>query len=271
MTGRLVRTPAVRLETLRVREGARLAGHGHDVPHLMYVAGGECEERHLGRWRRIPQGTWRVSPGGDVHDLVFTAPARCLLILVPGDPGGACPPPIGDRAFHRNPHFGSLAAELALTSRRGPEASPLTLEAQVLELLAATALPPRASTSPHPPAWLNRVRARIRDEPASPPSARALALEADVHPVYVARAFRHHFGIGLGEYARLVRAERARRLLAETDAPLSHVALAAGFADQAHLTRWTRRLLGRTPLDLRRRHGEAVEVSRVQYGGMPTP
>lgn len=271
MSGRLVETPAVQLETLRVRKGVRLTGHGHDIPHLMYVARGEYEERHLGRWRRVSPGTWRFSPGGDVHDLVFTASSRCLLLLVHGDPGGTPPPRIAEREFHRNRHLDSLAAVLALTSNRGPDASPLTVEAQVLELLAAAALAPRPGKHLPPPPWLNRVRERIRDDPASPPSARTLAVEADVHPVYLARAFRRHFGIGFGEYARLVRSERARRLLAETNAPLSDVALAAGFSDQAHLTRWMRRLLGRTPLDLRRRRGKVSEVSRVQYGVMRTP
>ena len=94
-----------------------------------------------------------------------------------------------------------------------------------------------------------------------------LAAEAGLHPVYVARAFRQHFGIGVAEYARVVRAEHARILLATTEAPIAEIALLAGYADQSHLTRSMRRLLAATPSEIRQLRGRVVQVAGVQEGG----
>lgn len=62
----------------------------------------------------------------------------------------------------------------------------------------------------------------------------------------------------MGEYLRRLRVESAWRQLAITDKPLSVIALDAGFADQAHLTRVFESLMGVTPGAYRaraRRHG----------------
>ena len=49
------------------------------------------------------------------------------------------------------------------------------------------------------------------------------------------------------------RAEQARKLLADKQRPLSDIALACGFADQAHFTRIFKRLTGETPKAFRSR------------------
>ncbi|MDP3908824.1 MAG: helix-turn-helix domain-containing protein [Gemmatimonadales bacterium] len=49
-----------------------------------------------------------------------------------------------------------------------------------------------------------------------------------------------------------MRAAAHARELARADAPLSDVALRAGFADQSHFTRFFRRTMGVTPLAYRR-------------------
>jgi AraC family transcriptional regulator len=68
-----------------------------------------------------------------------------------------------------------------------------------------------------------------------------------VHRVHLAREFRDHFGLTVGDYVRRRRLARARHLLAHTDLPLSAAAADAGFADQAHLTRAFRAAFGTTP------------------------
>jgi AraC family transcriptional regulator len=104
-----------------------------------------------------------------------------------------------------------------------------------------------------------RIRDALHDSPVTPPSTRDLAREANLHPVYVARAFRRWFGCGLADYARRQRLGYAYRRLIDSTAPLSRVAIESGFADQSHLHRELRRRLGRTPGNVRRE-----EVSRVQ-------
>ena len=50
------------------------------------------------------------------------------------------------------------------------------------------------------------------------------------------------------------RVERAQSLLAQSDRTLSEIALTAGFADQSHLTRRFRQVVGITPSEFRRSH-----------------
>lgn len=88
-----------------------------------------------------------------------------------------------------------------------------------------------------PPDWLRSVRDRLHDEFVAPPTACALADEAGVHRVHLARRFRRHFGCSTTEYLRRLRVRAAAAALASTTTPLVHVALDAGFADQSHLCR----------------------------------
>ena len=60
------------------------------------------------------------------------------------------------------------------------------------------------------------------------------------------RAFRQAYGLAPSDYQRQLRVQTARRLLSAGGAP-AQVAADAGFADQAHLTRWFRRYYGVTP------------------------
>lgn len=63
---------------------------------------------------------------------------------------------------------------------------------------------------------------------------------------HLLRVFRDTVGVPPHAYLRQLRVERAKRALEEGQA-IAQVALATGFADQSHLTRWFRRLWGYTP------------------------
>ena len=63
------------------------------------------------------------------------------------------------------------------------------------------------------------------------------------------RHCRAAVGYGPKMLERVLRFQRARRLARES-CSLATVAAMAGYADQAHLTRESRRLAGRTPSDL---------------------
>ncbi|MET9371683.1 AraC family transcriptional regulator [Streptomyces griseoflavus] len=66
------------------------------------------------------------------------------------------------------------------------------------------------------------------------------------HPAHLVRAFSAAYGIAPHQYLMSRRVGRARRMLLE-GWPVSGVAVATGFYDQAHLTRHFRRLVGVTP------------------------
>lgn len=75
-----------------------------------------------------------------------------------------------------------------------------------------------------------------------------------VHPTHVVRAFTRRHGLPPHRYLTGRRIDLARRLLLD-GMPAAEVATAAGFADQSHLTRHFRRMLGTTPVAYARSAG----------------
>jgi AraC-like DNA-binding protein len=100
-----------------------------------------------------------------------------------------------------------------------------------------------------------RIRELIRDSVADPGAGDMSRGELTVDDLAAAagcsryaayRAFRQAYGLSPSDYQRQLRVQTARRLLSAGGAP-AQVAADAGFADQAHLTRWFRRYYGVTP------------------------
>ncbi|MDF2234099.1 AraC family transcriptional regulator [Albimonas sp. CAU 1670] len=84
-----------------------------------------------------------------------------------------------------------------------------------------------------------------------------LAAAAKLSSGHFCRAFKVTTGRTPHAFVVERRLERAKRLMLETDEPLSQVAARCGLSDQAHLTRLFRRHLGATPLTWRRTWREA--------------
>jgi len=129
-----------------------------------------------------------------------------------------------------------LALVLSREYDRAEPNSALVTESLCTEMLDATAAV-FAEAHGRPPRWLRRTRELIHDECASDLGLARIAAEVGLHPVSVTRAFRRHFRCTPGDYLRRCRLSRAAAMLADSDAPLSLIAQAGGFFDQAHLTR----------------------------------
>ncbi len=89
---------------------------------------------------------------------------------------------------------------------------------------------------------------------------RALRLEdicqaAGLSPSYLIRAFKQHYGMTPHAYLLNRRIQRSQHWLRQ-DRDLAEVALAAGFADQAHFQRTFKRQLAATPGQYRDRSGQ---------------
>jgi AraC family transcriptional regulator len=69
---------------------------------------------------------------------------------------------------------------------------------------------------------------------------------------HFSRAFKAAFGTTLSHYIRCRRAGRAKQLMLASNEPLSQIALACGFADQAHYCRVFRNVFGISPNTWRR-------------------
>ena len=101
-----------------------------------------------------------------------------------------------------------------------------------------------------PPGWLPRVMDALDGEGPRPTTA-SLAAALDIHPAWLTRVYRAANGEGIRETVRRKRIEQAVALLRHTRQPPADVAAVAGFADQSHMNRDFRTVLGRTPLTVR--------------------
>lgn len=248
---------------IRVRSyaaGLSQSAHAHADTTITLVVRGALEER-VGRRAQLagpmsvvvkpagtehanrfgPTGTTTLQATLSADDVVRLDPERRLL---------------GRWRWVQSP--AAARAMIELLRRAAGRAAPAGGHAQgaedlLRELLAA--LDPPVDPPAHaPPAWLGEARASLERGEAS---IRALAGRLDLHPVHLACAFRRHHGMGPSEYRRRARIRRAATLLVDSDRPLVEIAYECGFADQAHMTRALRRLLGETPAGLRRLAGAA--------------
>lgn len=105
--------------------------------------------------------------------------------------------------------------------------------------------PPSAVVKRHPAAvhkTIELIHARLADNI----SLDRLAREVGLSPFYLSRLFRRHTGLPPHAYQKQLRIDHARRLL-RRKVPIAQVAAQIGFADQSHLTRQFKQLLGVTP------------------------
>ena len=79
-----------------------------------------------------------------------------------------------------------------------------------------------------------------------------LAAELGGSPEYLGRQFRQLTGMTFSRYLARWRIDQARRKLAETDEPISEIALSLGYFDASYFCKCFRRALGITPREYRK-------------------
>ncbi|MFD7403484.1 AraC family transcriptional regulator [Streptomyces sp. NPDC059866] len=230
------------------------APHAHEELTVGVTVGGlEVIAYRGGRIHSGP-GSIVVLEPGEMHTGGPAAPDGYAYRALYTDPSL-----LGDGTFGGLPHFREPVLddpELARALRaahtdiaRCPD--PLEAESRLPWLL--TALARRHSTAratddtvPGADRIAHAVRDRLADELLAPPSLADLAAELGLSRYQLLRAFRTTMGIPPYAWLAQYRVHRARRLL-ESGLRPAEVAGLVGFADQAHLTRWFRRVLAVTP------------------------
>ncbi|MFF8993221.1 helix-turn-helix domain-containing protein [Streptomyces sp. NPDC014983] len=231
------------------------APHAHDEYTIGVCVGGYEVIDYRGGRIRTGAGTIVVLDPGEVHT---------------GGPGNATdgyayralyaePSLLGEGTAGGAPHFSEPLLddpELAMALARAHaelSACPDPLEAESRLPWLLTALARRHSTArpvhdrvPGAAAIARTVRDRLADELTAPPTLASLAADLGLSRYQLLRAFRTATGIPPYAWLAQYRVARARVLL-EAGLRPAEVAGLVGFADQAHLTRWFRRVVGVTP------------------------
>lgn len=235
--------------------GSSLPWHTHPGPTLCFVYAGAFTESFAGATLECMPGTLKITPAGERHSNRFGR-EETRGLLVEADAArlerlGEHAAVLDERASLRDGRLAGLAWRIAGELRRRDSAAPLAIEALLLEILAAAQRERELRLTGAVPQWLADARDSLHD-PGQAGSLGELAAAVGVHPVTLARGFRKVYGCSVGAYLRRLRVARAARELADTDAPLAEIALAAGFADQSHFSNVFRRETGLSPSTFRR-------------------
>jgi AraC family transcriptional regulator len=216
--------------------------HRHETPHFVLVLRGIYLTEARNQDGPCSSSTLIFNPAGTTHRDCFRSRNGRFLSITPTLKGS--------RSLDRDSPVArvlaggsvcSLTARLiteAIECEFEPERHPssLVLESLGLELIGQLLRPEERNESLRIPDWLLRTKEMIEDCAGSEITIADLAAAVAVHPVYLARAFRKHFGNSPGEYLRRKRLLRVQRLLMNTRLPLVEVALQCGFSDQSRMT-----------------------------------
>lgn len=207
---------------------------------------------------------------GARHD----CPAGSIVVMKPGDAhtGYSVGGPfsyrmfyVSDHAFRRAlgeagalPHFDQVVLDdlpwavhlRALHQMLEYPAHPLEYQLRTDEALSAfarafgAATPPERGGREHKA--VTQVKAYLHAHYRESVSIDDLAVLTGLHRAYLIRSFHREVGLPPYAYLMQLRVRDAKRLLAQGE-PIAQVAIAVGFADQSHLTRTFKRILGVTP------------------------
>lgn len=181
---------------------------------------------------------------------------------VDSEPAAGGPSVRGQGFSVRNLH--SVMMELcaairsALDDERGTAEESLRRASEILEGVSemenVTKEPVRGGLCP----WqVRKVTSHVEAHLDRPIKNEDLAMLVRLTPSHFGRAFRNSFGEPPHEYVIRRRVELAQGLMLSTDASLSEIALDCGLADQSHLTRLFRRIVGESPSAWRRARSSA--------------
>jgi len=203
----------------------------------------------------------------DLHgefDFVLVELSRAFVTNVCYERGGSTISGFASLLGRKDPIFGHLAQALALTLDSRSEASPLFVEQ--LGVALGTHLLDRYGKAPSGPSdkksrrlsSLQETRAKdmLLAKTQDGVSLEEIASACNLSRSYFIRAFRETMGRTPHQWLVERRIDRARDLLKHTDASLSEIAVACGFADQSHFTRTFSQLVGAPPGTWRRETGK---------------
>ena len=233
----------------------QLSRHSHELTNIAFVLNGSFTEVLDRRSIECRPQSLLIKPAGETHANIYgRAGMRCLLIELQRQQVEALQSwskTLNQVNHVRGGSFSMLGMRIYREFRLLDGVSPLAIEGLMLELVAHLSRQFDIPLDAKRPRWLDQARDILEADFLSTMNLARLAAEVGVHPVHLARVFRKHFGCTPGEYVRHLRIDYACRELSRSDTSLAEIALAAGFAHQAHFSRLFKAQTGMTPTEFR--------------------
>ena len=244
------------LSETRYTPGSTLPSHSHESHYFGLVLSGTYKENYEQKVRSCRPSMIVYHPAGESHAQYFDNTAVRLFrveldqarlrglshtelkLECPGSRSGLA---IG------------LAHKLYKEFCEPDAVSCLAIEGLVLELIVVVARQSSSfrNISREPAQWLRQAHELIKSRFLENLTLGDIAGTVGVHPVTLAREFRHHYHCTVGEMVRRERIGFACRNLLKPEKSLADIALAAGFYDQSHFAKNFKKLTGITPAQYR--------------------
>ncbi|MGI8466864.1 MAG: helix-turn-helix domain-containing protein [Pyrinomonadaceae bacterium] len=229
----------------------KLSAHSHSHSYFCFVMKGNYDEFYDKKTRFCKPSMLIFHPRGEVHaNRFYDAGGRCFNI----QPASQWLERVNfnDSMDSANTNVKNLVHRLYLECVRFDKFSRLAVEGLFLEMAAEISRARMIKQTAVAP-WLARVKEILHEQFAENLTLENIAREVSVHPIYLARAFRQKFQCTVGDYARALRVEYARRELSNSKKPLAEIAYLAGFASQSHFCTVFKRCIGETPAQFRKK------------------
>lgn len=234
----------------------KLSKHSHEHANFIIVLRGTFTEHFGRRTRSCTPSSVIFRPPEELHaDHFHNAGGRCLTIEVAAEWLERARDHsifLRDSADFQNGLLTTITARLYAEFRRMDGISPLAIEGLTLEMIAEVSRLSAKKSSLTSASRVERAREIIHAHFSDNLTLSFIAESIGMHPVYLAREFRHRHNCTIGEYIRYLRIQFACHEMANSDATIAEIASASGFFDQSHFSRTFKRLNGTTPTEYRK-------------------
>jgi AraC-like DNA-binding protein len=230
--------------------------HEHERAHMVVLLEGALVEGSDDDPRILPADELHFRPRGFSHDVrIACAPFHALVVEFKVEASSLlCSLLRVTSSEFRLPNtiLGDLPHRLCQEMPRRDAPSPYVIEALLVETVAAAAraFPPQETEAVEP--WLDRALTFIESRLSAHLSVDEVAAAAGVAPSTLNASFQRQKGLAVGAYIRQRRLACAASQLLQSSRSINDIALAHGFADQAHFSRRFREAFAMTPREYRR-------------------
>lgn len=143
-----------------------------------------------------------------------------------------------------NPITKNLMNKIFIESKIDDKYSYLSIEALLLEIFSS--LKENKEIILKRPAWTNKLSELLMEEEMDY-SLKQLSSTLEIHPVHLSREFSRYFGMTLGNYTRIIKINKAFRLIASKQYSMTEICYKCGFYDQSHFILCFKRIYKVTP------------------------
>jgi len=144
----------------------------------------------------------------------------------------------------KNPMIKNLMSQIFIETKINDQYSNLSIESSLINIF--NTIENSLEKQSKVPVWTNKLQELLFEENIDY-SLNNLSSILGLHPVHLSREFRKYFGTNLGNYIRLIKINKAFKLIVSTKLSMTEICYECGFYDQSHFITNFKRIYNITP------------------------